>query len=180
MVEHRFKTAPKKLPKYLTEEEVLTILDSAKKIKKRDYLMMLLLWRTGLRVSEAKNLKKKDVREDVISIWQGKGKKDRVIPLEKNLGVVLGFFLDDREANDPIFDITVRQMRNVVYKHVSDDLAASPHTFRHSFAVHCLKQGMNLRTLQKILGHSNLNTTAVYLDVIGKDIKEDFEKVEWR
>jgi len=59
-------------------------------------------------------------------------------------------------------------------------LKASPHTFRHSFAVHCLKHGVNIRTLQKILGHSNLNTTSIYLDVIGKDIKEDFEKVEWR
>ncbi len=180
MVEHSFGKTPKKLPKYLTEEEVLAILDRAKKIKKRDYLLMLLLWRTGLRISEMKKLKKMDIREDTISIWQGKGKKDRVIPLEKNLGVVLGFYLDNKSASDPIFDISVRQMRNVVYKHVSDDMKASPHTFRHSFAVHCLKQGMNLRTLQKILGHSNLNTTAVYLDVVGKDIKEDFSKVEWK
>lgn len=180
MVEKGFGTTPKKLPKYLTEEEVLTILDSAKKIKKRDYLMMLLLWRSGLRVSEVKNLKKKDIHDDTISIWQGKGKKDRVVPLEKNLGVVLGFYLDSKGLNDPIFDITVRQMRNVVYRHVSSGLKASPHTFRHSFAVHCLKQGMNLRTLQKILGHSNLNTTAVYLDLVAKDIKEDFGKVEWK
>ena len=180
MVGQHFSTVPKKLPKWLTEEEVLTILNKAKEIKKRDYLLMLLLWRTGLRVSEAKNLKKKDIREDTISIWQGKGKKDRVIPLEKNLGIVLGFYLDNKRANDPIFDITTRQMRNVVYKHVPDGLHASPHTFRHSFAVHCLKNGINLRTLQKILGHSNLNTTAVYLDIVGKDIKEDFDKVEWR
>jgi len=54
-----------------------------------------------------------------------------------------------------------------------------PHTFRHSFAVHCLKSGMNIRSLQKILGHSDLNTTAVYLDLVGKDIITDFEKVEW-
>lgn len=54
-----------------------------------------------------------------------------------------------------------------------------PHTFRHSFAVHCLKQGMNLRSLQKILGHNDLATTAVYLDLIAKDIKEDYQKIQW-
>jgi integrase/recombinase XerD len=56
--------------------------------------------------------------------------------------------------------------RSKVQKHVT------PHLFRHSFAVHCLKQGMNLRSLQKILGHNDLATTAVYLDLIAKDIKE--------
>ena len=54
-----------------------------------------------------------------------------------------------------------------------------PHTIRHSFAVHCLKSGMNIRSVQKILGHSSLNTTQVYLDVVGADVQEDFEKVVW-
>ncbi len=48
------------------------------------------------------------------------------------------------------------------------------YTLRHIFAVHCLKNGLNLRSLQKILGHTNLNTTQIYFDVIGDDIKKDF------
>ena len=59
------------------------------------------------------------------------------------------------------------------------DYEASPHTLRHSFAVHCLKGGMNIRSLQKILGHANLETTAIYLDVVGEDVADDFRRVEW-
>ncbi len=54
-----------------------------------------------------------------------------------------------------------------------------PHTFRHSYAVHCFKKGMNIGSLQKILEHTEPNTTAIYLDFLADDIIEDYQKVEW-
>jgi site-specific recombinase XerD len=78
-----------------------------------------------------------------------------------------------------VFPLTTAQIRNIVHRYQPNGEVAKPHTFRHSFAVHCLKQGMNLRSLQKILGHNDLATTSIYLDLIAKDIKEDYRKVEW-
>lgn len=173
------KHTAKTLPKYLTKEEISNILDHAKRSRYRDYILLLTLWRTGIRNSEVVNLKKQDIQNDTIIIRQGKGRKDRVIPLEPELGNLLGLFSDRLKQRDTLFDITTRQVRNIVYKYTPDELDASPHTFRHSFAVYCLKNGMNIRSLQKILGHSDLSTTEVYLDIVAEDIKDDFKKVDW-
>ena len=79
---------------------------------------------------------------------------------------------------DRIFPLSTASIRNIVIKYWGDE-HMTPHTFRHSFAVHCLKQGMNIRVLQKILGHKDLATAAVYLDLIEEDVIEEFQKVEW-
>jgi len=169
----------KQLPKYISKEEIMNILDKAKKDRYRNYVLLLTLWRTGMRVSDITNLKKQDIQDNTIIVRQGKGKKDRVIPLESELGNLLGLFVDRLKPRDKLFPITDRQVRNIVYKYSPDELDVHPHTFRHSFAVHCLKSGMNIRTLQRILGHTSLTTTQVYLDLVGKDIVDDFEKVDW-
>ncbi len=179
MIKPVFEHKAKKLPKYIEDSVVLEMLDDAKKDKKRNYLILLMLWRTGLRVSELVNLKKRDIQNDIIFVRQGKFGKDRVIPLEKELGNILGFYLDGLHPKDKLFKISDRQVRNIVYKYTPDGYNVHPHTFRHSFAVHCLKSGMNLRNLQKILGHSSLTCTQVYLDITGADIIDDFDKVEW-
>jgi integrase/recombinase XerD len=179
MVEHGLTSKPKTLPKYIRQEEILNILDKAKKDSYRNYILLLVLSRTGMRVSELIKLKKKDIDDGVLYVRQGKGKKDRVIPLERELSNILGLYTDRLNPKDNLFSISDRQVRNIVYKYSPKDLDVHPHTLRHSFAVHCLKSGMNLRSLQKILGHTNLNTTQVYLDVIGDDVKDDFQKVNW-
>jgi len=69
-------------------------------------------------------------------------------------------------------------IRNIVHKYQGEE-DVHPHTLRHSFAVHCLKSGMNIRSLQKILGHSDLNTTAEYLDLIAQDVKDDYKRIQW-
>jgi integrase/recombinase XerD len=69
-------------------------------------------------------------------------------------------------------------IRNIVHKYQGDE-DVHPHPLRHSFAVYCLKQGVNIRALQKILGHSNLDTTAIYLDLIADDLKTEMKKIQW-
>jgi len=167
------------LPKYLNKEEISQILQTAKQFNYRDFIILLTLWRTGVRNSEVINIRKNDLKDGKLIVRQGKGKKDRVVPLESELENLLRLYSDRLGYRDVLFSLSDRQIRNIVYKYSPDDWDVSPHTFRHSFAVYCLKQGMNLRTLQKILGHSSLTTTQIYLDVIGKDIADDFGKVVW-
>jgi site-specific recombinase XerD len=172
-----FNQTPKTLPKYITQEEISNILGKAKKDRYRNYILLLTMSRTGMRVSEIVKLKKQDIVDNTIIVRQGKNKKDRVIPLENNLESILGLYADGKKPRTRLFPISERQVRNIVYKYSPKGMKVHPHTIRHSFAVHCLKQGMNLRSLQKILGHSNLTTTQVYLDLVGKDIEDDFKKV---
>ena len=174
-----FTSKPKTLPKYITESEVSGILDKAKKDRYRNYILLLCLWRTGMRNSEIVKLQKRDIVNDTIIVRDAKYNKDRVIPLESELGNLLGLYTDRLMPKDRLFPISDRQVRNVVYKYAPDGLDVHPHTFRHSFAVYCLKSGMNLRSLQKILGHNSLTTTQVYLDLVGEDVKDDFGKVAW-
>ena len=173
-----YQKSSKIIPKYLTEEEISLILDRAKKDRYRNYVILLTLWRTGLRVSEIVNLEKRDIKDKIIVVRQGKGSKDRLVPLDDGLGTILLGVTDRLKPKAKIFPISTRQVRNIVYKY-SGEQDISPHCFRHSFSVHCLKSGMNLRSLQKILGHSNLNTTQIYLDIVGEDIIDDFKKVKW-
>jgi len=169
---------PKKLPKYITKEEIIMILDAAKKDSYRNYIMLLTMWRTGVRRSEVISIQKRDIIDGMLEVRDGKGHKDRVIPLENELENLLGLFSDRLRPNDKLFPMSNRNVDYIVekYRH-RDDISA--HTFRHSFAVYCLKNGMNLRTLQKILGHSSLTTTQIYLDIAGTDLKDDFGKVDW-
>lgn len=170
----------KTLPKYLNYSVISGILDKVKKERKklsyRNYIILMTLARTGMRASEVAKLKKQDIKDDALIVREGKGKKDRIIPLDSELSNLLGLYSDRLSPKDKIFDISTRQIRNIVYKYAPD---LHPHTFRHSFAVHCLKNGMNLRSLQKILGHSSLTTTQIYLDIVGKDVKEDYNKIPW-
>ena len=169
-------STPKTLPKYIGDEVILDMLDKAKKTKYRDYILLLTLVRTGVRNSEVANLRKWDVMGNTIIVRQGKGKKDRVIPLENELSNILGVYIDNMKPSDKIFGVKPRQINNIIYKYNPNVHA---HTFRHSFAVHCLKSGVNLRSLQKMLGHSTITTTQIYLDLSGADVAEDFKKVKW-
>jgi len=175
-----YNQAPKNLPKYLSKEEINTLLDKVNhdtmQHSRRNYIMLLTLWRTGMRVSDLVHLKKMDIKEDTIIIRQGKGKKDRVIPLGGDLRNLLLTYSDRLQPEHIIFSITRRQVNNIIKRYAP---GVHAHTFRHSFAVHYLKCGGNLRSLQMILGHSTLLTTQVYLTLSGVDVKEDYNKLVW-
>ena len=170
---------PKLLPKYLEKTKIDEMLERARNDNKRYYLILLTLWRTGIRNSELINLKKRDIKTDELTIRQGKGHKDRIVPLDNHLSDLLQYHTAKMPLDDKVFPLTSAQIRNISHRYQPKYEVVKPHTFRHSFAVHCLKSGMNLRSLQKILGHNDLATTAVYLDLIAKDLKEDYQKIQW-
>ncbi len=169
-----------KLPKYHRETEIQQMLEKADQQNQRDYLILKILWTTGLRGSELTGLKKKDLEfnEKRIMVRNGKGGKDRVVPIPQEIKNLLKMWTNNLNKDDPVFDISSRTLRNIVYKYAGKcGFTSKPHKWRHSFAVHCLKNGMDLRTLQKILGHSSLSTTQIYLDVVAEDVQKEYEKV---
>lgn len=171
--------AERTLPKYITPDAVHIMLDHAKSVNKRDYLVLLTLWQTGLRCSELTHLERKDVIDGVVIVRNGKGHKDRSVPLSKELEVILGFYMDTFTPSQRLFDLSERTVRNITYKYAPDGVSVHPHTLRHSFAVNCLKNCMNLRNLQRVMGHARLDTTEVYLDLTADDLKQDFDKVRF-
>lgn len=177
---------PKKLPKYLKEEEVRKLLNAPPRKKTRDRLILRILYRCGLRVSELVNLRIEDIdfTEGMITVRGGKGNKDRVIPVDGDTLDLIEFYMADAEEGVLILSqrgepLSTRQVERIVKKYAEKaDINKNvyPHMLRHSFAVHCLKAGMNLRSVQKMLGHSSLTTTQIYLDLTGEDIKRDYEE----
>ena len=174
-----FDNTPKELPKYCSKEVIEGFIDKANhdtgKHGRRNHIILTVLWQTGMRAEEITNLRKKDIQADTIIIRGGKGGKDRVIPVKSDLRNLLLIYSDQLNGDDKLFPLSTRQIRNIVYRYSE----VHPHTFRHSFAVYCLRNGMNLRALQKILGHSGLNTTQVYLDLSGADVTDEYKKVNY-
>ena len=176
------KNSRDKLPDYHKKSEVKNIISEAQNENKRDYLILKTLWETGLRVSELANLKRKDLdfENNELKVRSGKGGKDRIIPLTNSLSDLLDVKFGDLKQNEFLFDISDRQIRNIVKKYGKKaGIDTHPHKFRHSFAINCLRSGMDLRTLQRLLGHSDLSTTQVYLQITADDVKNEFRKVKF-
>jgi len=172
---------PKKdnrLPEVLSKEEVKKMIDSADNQKSR--LIISLLYSTGLRVSELVNLKVEDINFQDRSGWvrRGKGAKDRIFVLPENLTRELQQFLQGKE-NKFIFSksapLTTRNIQKIIKGtkiRAGISKKVTPHTMRHSFATHLLEQGTDIRLIQTMLGHSNLNTTQVYTHVSSEQIRK--------
>ncbi len=176
----------RKLPKYLRDDEVRKLLNAPPRKKTRDRLILRILYRCGLRVSELTDLKIQDIdfEEGMITIRSGKGDKDRVVPVDADTLDLIEFYKAGAEEGALILSergdsLSTRQVERIVKKYAKKaglKKNVYPHMLRHSFAVHCLKAGMNLRSVQKMLGHSSLTTTQIYLDLTGEDIKQDYEE----
>lgn len=181
-MEYISRSGSSKLPKYLEKWKVDKLIKEAEKESRRDHLIIMLLFRTGVRVSELTNLRKKDVKENTIIVRGGKGDKDRSVPIEQELKTALGWHIENKYYNDLLFDMTRQNVNRILKKYgeeVKEIEEIYPHKLRHSYAVHCLNSGMNIRELQKLLGHSDISTTMIYLDLVDKDIEESFKKVDW-
>ncbi len=174
----------KKLPKYLKEREVSKLLNAPPREKVRDRLILRVLYRCGLRVSELCNLKIEEIDfgDGTLMVRGGKGGRDRLIPVDHQTLDMIEYYIENATSGYLILSdrggmLSTRQVQRLVSDYgrkAGIVQPIHPHMLRHSFAVHCLKAGMNLRTVQKMLGHSSLTTTQVYLDVTGDDIKEDY------
>ena len=159
-----------------TPEEVSRLLAAAEPGKAR--MLFTTLYGCGLRVSEATALEVKDIdsQRKVIHIRKGKGRKDRYVPLGENLLEQLRdywrthkptSFLFPGNAPDKPWHLTaVRQEFRLAQRIAGIDRPCTTHTLRHSYASHCLQAGVKVGTIQQILGHANLETTATYTHVI--------------
>jgi integrase/recombinase XerD len=164
---------PRKLPCVLSPEEVARLLDMAR--PGRDRVLLQTAYACGLRLGEVLNLQVNaiDSPRMLVHVRQGKGRKDRLVPLAPQLLEELRnywrcyrpqrWLFPNKAEQGPLCDGTVqRWMKRLV---VQARLAkpATMHTLRHSFATHLLEAGVDVLTVQKILGHSNLSTTTRYL-----------------
>lgn len=182
---------PRSLPKSLTKEEVKKLLSVIPPTRKRDRLIVLLLYGSGLRVSELCNLKINDVdfKRSLIIVRGGKGGKDRIVPvpgaLLKEIEDYLKMRNDDseyllveerRSRKDRLSPKTVWYILNKYGKKAG--IKVTPHMLRHSFATHMLENGIDIRVIQEILGHSNLSTTQIYTKVTVEHLRRAQEKAK--
>ena len=184
----------KKLPEVLSVEEVDLLLDIPL-ISKYDYrnkAMLEILYGCGLRINELINLTTRDVDfENSIVRCIGKGSKERIVPINDYIIHYLSEYLNIRSSffkkniNDYLFlnnhgNKMTRQgfLKNL--KKILDEKGikkhVTPHTLRHSFATHMLKGGADLRSIQLLLGHSDISTTKIYTHISHEKVKKDYDE----
>lgn len=170
----RFARRNLRLPVVLSREEIQKMLDST--LNKKHRLLLALAYGAGLRVSEVVNLKVKDIDLDrnLIVVREGKGGKDRITLLPEKLLGDLGVLLSGKGVSEILFEserggkLTTRTAQKVfeqALKRAGILKEASFHSLRHSFATHCLENGVDVRYVQTLLGHSNIRTTQIYTQV---------------
>lgn len=177
----------KTLPKYLNLDESLELLESVDgKNASRDYCILTLFLNCGLRISELVGLNKTDVRGDQLRVL-GKGSKERILYLNDACQQAISDWMTERDTltlvdQNALF-VTLQNRRRIskaaVHKLVKKHLAAagldstqySSHKLRHTAATLMLQNGVDVRTLQEVLGHDHLNTTQIYTHVDNDDLR---------
>ena len=170
----------------------------------RDALLFRIPWRTGIRVTELISLRIPDIDFDnraiVIKVQKmrkrdGKAtEKRRMVPIDQGTLDMIREYLQWRKQfsyrGDLLFPITRQRVNQIFWKlgrkagiteigdpAISKHRKLHPHALRHSFSVQCIKKGMSIERLQKILGHASPTTTSVYLQWSSADLHEDYDKV---
>ena len=187
---------------YLEALEVERIIATA--TNPRDALLVRIPWRSGIRVSELISIRIQDIDFDnraiVIKVLKQR-KRDgktverrRVVPIDRGTLAMVTEYLEWRKQfpykGDLLFPISRQRVDQIYWKlgrragitkvgdpAVSKHTKLHPHVLRHTFAIHCVKRGMTIERLQKILGHSSPTTTSVYLPYSLKDLHEGYDKV---
>lgn len=185
----------KALPKVLSEEEINDLLDIELKTNfdYRNKAMLELMYSSGLRVSELINLNVNDIdlENDTVKIF-GKGSKERIIPLNDFAKEALREYimvhrkeLFKHGENNYLFlnnhgNKMTRQGFFKILKKIAQEKNIktdfSPHTLRHSFATHLLKYGADLRSIQELLGHSDISSTQIYTHVTNEKLENDYKE----
>lgn len=186
---------PKKLPKVLSEDDINKLLDIELNdaFSYRNKAMLELMYSSGLRVSELLNLEVNniDFNMNLVRVF-GKGSKERIVPIDdiatkylsEYISIYRNTLLKNKES-DLLFlnsrgDKLTRQGFFKILKTIAREKGIkkelSPHTLRHSFATHLLNHGADLRSIQTMLGHENIETTQIYTHVSDNYIKENYEE----
>lgn len=183
----------KKLPTYLTNEEIAKLFNIrlTKPVDYRNKAILEVMYATGARISEVINLEVNQIDfEECIIRVVGKGKKERIIPLDDVAIEALDNYINNyrpflikNETCNYVFlnkngEKISRQMIFKILKNLANKAGIikeiSPHTLRHSFASNLLNNGADLRVIQELLGHENLETTEIYSHLQNKKIKDDY------
>ncbi len=180
-------------PRWLTRKEQYALVRAVQKDgNTRDEAVIMLLLHTGLRVSEASNLRLSDIeisqRKGEVTVRDGKGGKHRVVPLNADVRRALAEYLESRpEAlHDYVFVGKQKgQLKPWGIQYVASKYAylakldsVTPHTLRHTFGKNLVDAGVSLDKVATLLGHKNLNTTRVYTRPSGADLATAVEKLE--
>jgi len=171
----------KRLPVVLSREEVWRMLTGAKLLKHR--ILIGLLYGCGLRCMEVRNIELRhlDFHRKLLHIERSKGKKDRYVPLSKHLIRGIKTYLETARPRTYLFEGTgnpegkgfdgrysgrgVQWAVKSIAKQVGIRKKVNVHIFRHTYATHLLEDGVNILTVQKLLGHANVRTTMIYLHI---------------
>ncbi len=181
----------RKLPKILSLEEVARLIDASSGLFERTLLMVL--YGTGMRRAEIARLKIVDIDSQrmVLHVVNGKGGKDRDLPLSPKLLQTLRAYWrwlqpqtylfpsrTNREAEQPITDKTVWRICSEAASRSGIRKRVTPHLLRHSWATHLLEAGTDLRTIQLLLGHEDLEVTARYLHLSAQRLQKVVNPIE--
>ncbi|RME91165.1 MAG: site-specific tyrosine recombinase XerD [Candidatus Hydrogenedentota bacterium] len=187
----------KDLPDYLTQKEIVklfSVFNENNILELRDKAMFELLYSSGLRISEACNLKLKDIDDKnmLLTIRFAKGGKERIVPYGEIAADLLGKYL--KEARSEILQGSSSEyvfvskkggalnrksawrLLKKYMKRAKIEKNITPHTLRHSFATHLIQNNADLRSVQELLGHIDISTTQIYTHVAGKEMKEAHKK----
>lgn len=187
----------RKLPKFIRQNQFISMLNQINRkcpTGCRNYAILMMMYGAGLRVSEVCNLNELDVNFEtgIIYIQQGKGEKDRYVPMAEDVMEATQSWLKFRPESNYFFctlkggKLDTRYVRELCYR-LSEKAGVfiqdgnkkkkvSPHKLRHSFATEVLKSGdFNIRELQELMGHSDISTTQIYTHVVLDDVVKKFK-----
>ena len=197
-------TAPKKpksLPKFLTDDEMLNLLDNVNintPAGLRNKAILELLWATGMRVSELSGLNFEDLNldENEITVF-GKGAKERIVLISERAKKYLIQYINiarpliAKEINtpatekSPVFinktgyrlqNKSIRNSINEIVDKIELPKHVTPHVFRHSFATRMIENGADLRVVQELLGHASISNTQIYTHISTQHLVQEYEK----
>jgi integrase/recombinase XerD len=186
----------KSLPSVLSIDEVIALfseIDLAKPLGLRNIALLELIYGSGLRVSELLSIKLEDIHLNQAYVEiEGKNSRERIVPISDMAVIALKKYIVDERPNLLKYEHTrhlflnqqgkvlsrvgfFKLLKNLANK-ANIESNVSPHTLRHSFATHLLENGMDLRTLQSLLGHEDISTTQIYTHISQKRILDVYKK----
>lgn len=184
----KIKAAPRKLPVFLSTEEVERLLAGPGTntiVGLRDRAILALLYGTGIRASECSSLREGQVDLKLLTVSvDGKGGNERTVPLNDQLAAVLRVYLQARGAQPPSAPFFRSRFgralsRGAIYERVKAwgarmhiDKVLSPHRLRHTFATHLVREGVGIVTLRDLLGHRQIASTQIYLHTTAHDLRK--------